>query len=375
MHEDHATAHALMDVLNALPIGLMWKDRDLRFLGVNAVAAANAGLPDAESVVGLTDYDLMGAEQAERIRADDRKVLESGAPVLGVVEMMMTPSGVRCVEISKMPLRDEIGEISGIVSVFRDVSKRHRLQRERMELVQELTAARDAAVKAGMVKNQFFANLSHELRTPLNAILGFAELLEESKPDAAVDADLARIRSAATQLLATLTDMIELAHTQSEPRSIETTDIALGNLIEEVVASSAEAVTSNGNALVVQGVEEPVVAHADRGKLRDCLSVVLSNAGKFTKGGTIRLAVRRDAPDAIAIEIQDSGVGISPPQLKYIFDAFAHDTSSLTQRTGGSGLSLALAQAAMRQMRGDINIYSELGRGTRVTLMVPASAT
>jgi PAS domain S-box-containing protein len=133
-------------VLDTIPVRVFWKDRDLRYLGCNRMVAADSGLDSPEQVVGRTDFDFSWAAQAEIYQADDRQVMASGRPKLNYEEPLSTHDGhVIWARTSKFPLRDEQGEVVGILGTFEDVTERKEVEEGRRLLAERLALATQAA--------------------------------------------------------------------------------------------------------------------------------------------------------------------------------------------------------------------------------------
>jgi PAS domain S-box-containing protein len=133
-------------VLDTIPVRVFWKDRDLRYLGCNRMVAADSGLDSPEQVVGRTDYDFSWAAQAKTYQADDRQVMASGRPKLNYEEPLSTHDGhVIWARTSKFPLRDEQGEVVGILGTFEDVTERKEVEEGRRLLAERLALATQAA--------------------------------------------------------------------------------------------------------------------------------------------------------------------------------------------------------------------------------------
>jgi len=260
----------------------------------------------------------------------------------------------------------------GTVSVYRDVTRSH--QREA-----ELAAAKAEAERASRAKSAFLANMSHELRTPLNAVIGYSEmLLEDAEAAGALDeraADVRRIHTAGSHLLALVNDVLDLSKVEAGRMEIETGAIDIDSFIAEVVSTAQPLIDRNGNQLQVTREAGLGSMFGDATKLRQILLNLLSNAAKFTRDGRIGLAVRRErAPDGdwLSVAVSDTGLGIEPATLARLFTAFTQADASTRSAYGGTGLGLALSRGLARLMGGDVTVESELGRGSCFTMRVPA---
>ena len=238
-------------------------------------------------------------------------------------------------------------------------------------------AFREAA-EANRAKSRFLANMSHELRTPLNAILGYAELLAE-EPEVSGNAraleDVGKIRTAGRHLLQLIGDLLDLSKVEEGRMEVVPEPFSVREAVEESVRTVRHLVEANRNRLLVSIDEGTGEMTADAFRLKQILLNLLSNAGKFTEGGTVELEVRRESRpggDALVFRVADTGIGMSAEQLQRVFTPFVQGDASLTRRFGGTGLGLALSQHLARLMGGHIRVTSAERRGTTFVLELPA---
>ncbi|MCD9022141.1 hybrid sensor histidine kinase/response regulator [Cohnella silvisoli] len=251
------------------------------------------------------------------------------------------------------------------------------------ELVKERTAelslARDEAIEANRIKSQFLANMSHELRTPLNAIIGYSEMLKEEAEDEGVEGfvdDLGKIHHAGKHLLSLINDILDLSKIEAGKMDLYLESCDINTTIQDVLTTVSPLVESNGNRLefvILQGV-----MRTDITKLRQILFNLLSNAGKFTKQGTVSLTVSLEAyhgKPGVSFCIQDTGIGMTPEQMDHLFQAFKQADSSTTRKYGGTGLGLAISQRLCQMMGGHIAVESVYEQGTTFTVWLPSSGS
>ncbi|MBL8111992.1 MAG: HAMP domain-containing histidine kinase [Acidobacteria bacterium] len=242
----------------------------------------------------------------------------------------------------------------------------------------ELIAARDQALAGSRTKDAFLANVSHELRTPLNAILGYAELLFEELPGRADDSleDVERIRGAAQLQLQLVNEILDLSKIEAGRFELHLETFPLDDLVSTVVSTVRTLVARNANQLVVAGSPGAGSITADRTRLMQVLLNLLSNASKFTKGGTVTLAVSRvgsGESEEISLRVSDTGIGMTPPQLERLFQPFLQAEASTSATYGGTGLGLVIAKRFCELMGGDLTVESESGKGSHFTARIPAN--
>jgi signal transduction histidine kinase len=245
------------------------------------------------------------------------------------------------------------------------------------ELVDELRITQRTAEAATRAKSEFLASMSHELRTPLNAIILYSELLQEEAADEGDQRsipDLQRIRSAGKHLLDLINGILDLSKIEAGkmPLVLETFDV--NGMVEELVDTVAPLVYKNGNTLTVQTEGAAGAMFGDLTKTRQVLLNLLSNAGKFTRDGTITLAIRsmtHQGVPCVEFAVTDTGVGMTPEQCAKVFDPFTQADVTTTRKYGGTGLGLAIVSRFCDLMGGTVSVNSRLGEGSCFEVRLP----
>ena len=248
---------------------------------------------------------------------------------------------------------------------------------------ERLARSQEAALHANRAKSAFIAHMSHELRTPLTAIIGYSELLEEEfqdRGDGGYIPDVQRVQSAAKHLLALINNMLDLSKIEAGKMELYLEEFALVEVVEEAVATVLPMLERGSTRFVRNYPAELGVVRLDRMKVRQVLLNLLGNAAKFTAGGQIELAVWREAApegedggeERVVLRVSDTGIGMSPEQIKRIFEEFAQGSAATTRQYGGTGLGLAISRSFCQRMRGDIEVASSLGEGSTFTVRLPA---
>jgi signal transduction histidine kinase len=232
-------------------------------------------------------------------------------------------------------------------------------------------------VEANAAKSTFLANMSHELRTPLNAILGFSELLREEAEDAGQEdliPDLKKIEAAGSHLLDLINDVLALSRIEAGKMNLFLETFEIAALIQEVFESVSPLVEKNANTLEGGNNRKLGLMKADLPKVRQILNNLISNACKFTEGGTISLEVHREIDDEVEwvlFEVTDTGSGIDAEQIDNLFRAYMQDGASTDREFGGSGLGLELSQRYCEMMGGRITVESAVGKGSTFRVRLP----
>jgi signal transduction histidine kinase len=307
------------------------------------------------------------------------RALEHGEVARNVIVKLPDPSGdFISLSINASPVPDAAtGRIEHVVVTFRDVTMQAAAERRVAEQNARLAETLELAEKANRAKTDFMGVMSHELRTPMNAVLGCAALLGHSQLDPAQARTLGMLRDAGQQMLALLNDLLDLSSLDAGKVRITREPVSLARLIEDAAVIWSADVRAKGLSLSVS--IDPALAaprEMDAGRLLQVIGNLMSNAIKFTASGGVMLQARPEgAPGEarrVAIEVQDTGPGVSQDAIERIFLPFEQADVSLRRRHGGLGLGLHVARRLAHALGGDIALESRVGEGARFVVTVDA---
>jgi PAS domain S-box-containing protein len=245
--------------------------------------------------------------------------------------------------------------------------------RQLQEANQGLALARDQALEASRTKSVFLGQMSHELRTPLNHIKGYADLLSEELEERGLSdllPDVGKVVAASDRLLAIIGDVLDLTEIETSRLQLRRDPFPLRPLIEEVSTEITPLMRKNGNMLEVKCADESGTMTSDRGRVRQILLNLLTNAARFTTRGRVDLELTRE-DGWIVLRVRDTGIGLAPETAARIFRPFMQADGSTTRRHDGTGLGLAVTRSICQLMGGDINVESETGKGSVFTVRLP----
>ncbi|NCC34467.1 MAG: PAS domain-containing hybrid sensor histidine kinase/response regulator, partial [Chloroflexia bacterium] len=240
----------------------------------------------------------------------------------------------------------------------------------------QLSIANVALQKASQAKNEFLANMSHELRTPLNGILGMSEILREEIRGPLNERQhkmVAVIESSGQHLLSLINDILDLSKIEAGKLELHLEQIAVADICETSLVFIKEPAMKKGIKVEFELDPQVVMVRADGRRLKQILINLLSNAVKFTlPNGKVTLQVRGNVQrQTIEFAVIDTGIGIATKDLDRIFTPFTQVDSSLTRAHEGTGLGLALVTELVELHGGNINVASEIDRGSAFTVCLP----
>ncbi len=274
------------------------------------------------------------------------------------------------------PVKDDTGRVAEIVILARDVTSEQRAQQHRERMLEAERSARGEAERLSRMKDEFLATLSHELRTPLNAIAGWVHVLRYSRPD---DATLARAvdtidRNVRAQT-ALVNELLDVARITAGKVEFSREPIVLAEVVGAAVDSFRPAAETKRLMLAFEHDGKAALVHGDSDRLQQLFGNLLGNAIKFTPpGGRVEMVLaHRDGRAEIVV--RDSGEGISPNVLPWVFDRFRQGDGSTTRQHGGLGLGLSIAKAIVELHGGTIRAHSDgEGQGATFTVTLPLAS-
>jgi signal transduction histidine kinase len=279
------------------------------------------------------------------------------------------------------PLRNRHGDLIGRLFVLHEITDLKRaaaqIQAQNdvlMQANQDLVIARQQAEEASRLKSEFLATISHELRTPLNSVIGYADLMLTIMTDSMTEKQcdyIKRIMNNGERLLTLINDILDLSKIEAGHLELVIQTIAPADLLKTIQAEMQPLASQKD--LKFELTLDPALPAALRGdpkRLQQIITNLLSNAIRFTDKGEVKVCVIRE--DLIwRIVVTDTGIGIPPHALEFIFDEFRQVDGSYQRQYGGTGLGLAIVRKLVTLMGGTVRVESEVGKGSTFTVQLP----
>jgi PAS domain S-box-containing protein len=332
-----------------------------------------------QEFIGQTFEQAMGFGWIKAIHPDDIEVamqgwtqaLQTGEPYEQEIRYQKHDGSYWWHLARGMPIKDEQGSIIKWFGTSTDIDDRKQLEAERHRLLQLEQAARTEAEAANRAKDEFVGMVSHDLRSPLNAILGWVQLLQTRKFEGANLAKaLETIERNAKYQAKLLEDLLNMSRILQGKLQLEITQVNLQAIIG--VAMETAYPSANAKNIRLESLLDTSIPpiSGDINRLLQVLGNLLSNAIKFTPPGElVEIRLFRNGSDA-QITVSDTGIGISPEFLPYVFERYSQGDS--TYKQGGLGLGLAIARHLVELHGGSLQVTSPgLGQGATFTIKLP----
>jgi len=370
----HSQEFLLWNLLQNIPDNIYFKDHECRFIRISTKLAQLFGLNSSEEAIGKTDFDFFGKEHAETAFQDEQKIMATGKPIIGLEEKETWPNGkVTWVTTTKLPLRNEKGEIVGTFGISRDITARKLAEIE-------MQNAKEAAENANRAKTEFLANMSHEIRTPLNGIIGMTDLMRGTPLNVEQKDFLETIHSSGENLLTIINDVLDFSKIEFGKLELDFHAFSLLDLVHDVVGLlNFRALSKKLELKYDIDLGLAIDYQGDATRIRQVLINLVANAIKFTEHGEVRIEINAapaklgDEPDIrrLMFYVSDTGIGIPPDRLDRLFKVFSQVDASTTRRYGGTGLGLAICQKLVELMGGTIHVETIVDKGSIFSFELP----
>ncbi len=390
----------LHTIIHTITDGILVNDEQGRIEFANSRLASLLGTRP-EDMIGKRIFDYM--DDAGRARSTAKLARRRAGIEERFDFYFIRSDGTKlwCI-ISAKPMYDDEGNHRGSLVAVTDISRRKQAEdalrrardgleqrvRERTTelatanslLQQEVQVRRQAeenAMQANRSKSAFLASMSHELRTPLNAIIGYNEILledVESEGHNHYTQDLQRIQWSARHLLELINDILDLSKIEAAKMELHPETFRLGDIVEELEATIKPLALKNNNTVHFICSERSYRLTTDRTKVKQILLNLLSNACKFTESGDVSMTIdilTLNGVEWFSAICSDTGIGIPTSDHEKIFHAFSQTDEGAAKCYGGTGLGLTISKRLCQMLGGDIEVESEVGKGSTFRVSFP----
>ena len=284
-------------------------------------------------------------------------------------------------------LQQSYEELEAQRSVLEEERDRLEMLTAELEVSQRVVEEKaHEAHEASRYKSEFLANMSHELRTPLNSIMILSQLTAENQEGNLTDNQIQNVRtiySSSQSLLSLINDILDLSKVEAGKLDIIVSQMSVNEVVDNLLCTFSPQMQAKGLAFAIEvDTDVPGSILSDQSRVEQILRNLISNAMKFTDQGGVRVKCKKahatdNAPlgfevtSAIAIAVEDTGIGIPQNKKELIFEAFQQVDSSLSRKYGGTGLGLAISQNLAKKLGGYITLKTEMGKGSTFTLFLP----
>ncbi len=363
-----ASTAQLQAILDYSSVGIWLVGLDGKYRFVNKTFCDAVGVPEHRFRAAQHLSEVLAPHIAENCISSDRACLLQDEPHLSHETLPFVDGKEHVLEITKIKLFNEAGEVSGIIGIAVDITERQQAQAALLE-------AKERAEAANQSKSRFLASMSHEIRTPMNTIIGMTQLALKTEREPKQRDYLGRIFHSGEHLLRVIDNILDFSKLEAEKLVLEDSDLDLIKIKQALINLVAWKATEKGIRISFDfSAADPGGLCGDMLRLNQILINYTNNAIKFTHQGEIAVRARKLDEDAktvlLCFEVQDTGIGIPQEQRGTLFQAF-HQAETSTSRTyGGSGLGLAISKRLAELMGGEVGFSSELGKGSIFWLKV-----
>jgi PAS domain S-box-containing protein len=361
-------------IIANLPCHIYWKDLNGAFLGCNDRQAQSAGFEKGADLIGKTDYEMPWKEQADFLREIDSEIIRTGEKKT-VEELSVLVDGTLATFLThKVPLHDDEDNIIGVLGVSVDITDRQKME-------QDLKEAKEKAEEANRAKSIFLSSMAHDLRTPMNGMWGMSQVIHQRlKQYIDNDPELSGYFEGITKAKQALERLIDdiLGYVKLEAGKVEIVSESFNfrQIIQDVVLMVTHQANQKGVKLLVDYPDHiPRHLISDPHCVRRILINLVNNAVKFTDQGHVWIGVEcleNNGKEAtLKLSVEDTGIGIPPDKLDYVFERFGRVESSETSKYQGTGLGLAIVKELAAKLGGTADVKSELHKGATFSCTIP----
>lgn len=316
-----------------------------------------------EELIGKSPFEIMLPEDIKKIQETVHPFTASGVPAFAEYRIKKKDGSIIWLESNSNPFFNENGEMIGFQTSARDITQRRQFQ-------EALLKAKEKAEDATRAKSQFLSMMSHEIRTPMNAIIGVTNLLLQDSPRDDQQEGLELLKFSGENLLTIINDILDFSKIEAGKIELENIAFDLHLTLSNIVKVMKHRADQKDIDLIFNYPPTAAkVVKGDQVRISQIVTNLLGNAIKFTKNGSVTLAVdvtEHASPSlSYTIAVIDTGIGIESEKIQEVFESFTQARSDTTRKFGGTGLGLSITKKLLNLMDSDVYVESEHGVGSK----------
>lgn len=362
---------SLQTILDSVPAYIFYKDTEGRYLKVNRALIEASGVPES-GWIGKTVREIQ-PDEAERHESDDREIIETGKPKLGIAEVFDWPGGVHTGLTDKIPYFDSDGNVAGVIGLSVDTTRRTEAESALEQKEEELRQSQKMEAVG-----QLAGGIAHDFNNLLTAISGYTELmLLKVDGDEQFTNDLSAIKKAAAQAASLTRQLLAFSRRQAlQLSNVRVNDLVSStrDILRRLIGEDIELVTELSPAVKQINVDPSMIEQV-------VMNLVVNARDAMPDGGSITIRTENVVVDDnitgfsrgarpgefVCMSVQDTGCGMDKETLEHVFEPFF-----TTKGPGaGTGLGLAVVYGNVKQNEGWVHVYSEPGMGTTFRIYLP----
>ncbi|MBN2173137.1 MAG: PAS domain S-box protein, partial [Bacteroidales bacterium] len=359
----------LLAAIDQTTVQVIITDRNSKIEYVNNKFCQVTGY-SREELIGRKAEFFSSDENEPGVQAEIVRCITKGENFKGELLNKNAKGELRWELVSITPIHNKSCELTNFISIKEDITGRKKLEKDLLE-------AKEKAEQSDKLKEAFLHNLSHEIRTPLNAVVGFSSLLQETLDNnpSSLSHYVQIIENSSNQLLSIMDDVLTIANIESGNEALEIELINVDKLLDDLAKLYEREAREKHLEFYCKFSSslKPVLLKTDKNKLTKILSAFLSNALRFTHKGNIQLKSYLQN-NFLFFSVSDTGIGIAKENQSVVFERFRQASPDIHIHYGGNGLGLAISRLYAKMLQAEIQLESELGKGSVFTLKVPYKA-
>lgn len=352
------------DIFTHAPVGIYQSDKNGNIISANLMLAKMLGYSSVEELIkiNMNDIYLSSEERLEFIRQYE----PLGSAALLEVRWKKKNGEVIWIQMNAHAVKDDNSKTLYFEGFVYDINDKKEFERR-------IIYEKEKAQEANRLKSGFLATMSHEIRTPLNAIIGYTDVLrshfyESTNEEVRLSFDL--IEKGGLRLIDTITNILDISRLQAGDFPIEYKKFSFNELLASTCNSINKETELIDLKLITEIPDEDLLVYADNYCLDSAVMKILDNAVKYSKSGDIKVSLKKDNDYAVCT-IADQGVGMTEEYQKHLYETFSQEDVGYSRSYEGTGLGLAITKRFIDLNKGKIQIKSQKGVGTEVTLSIP----